>query len=111
MIPISYNHTIDQGTSYSYEMIISDQSGTVVDLTNAQIRSVIKKDYTSDDIVSFTISKTEPMVGRIVLSLSATDTASLKAGSYVYDVMYSLNTIVNKVVNGVITVKPSTSSF
>lgn len=111
MKPINFNHEIDQGTSYSYEMIISDQSGNIVDLTNADIKSAIKKDYTSSDIVLFTISKISPTNGRIILSLSATQTAGLKSGNYVYDVMYSLNTIVNKVANGVITVKPSTTSF
>ena len=111
MKPISYNHTIEQGTSYSYELRIADNAGSIVDVTNADIRSIMRKEWGSINGTSFTISKIEPVAGRIILSLSAEDTADIKAGVYVYDVIYSLNTIVNKVVSGLVTVNPTSSSF
>lgn len=111
MKPISYNHSIDQGTSYSYELIIANSTGSVVDVTNADIKSVMRKEWGSATGVSFTVSKIAPTAGKVILSLSPEDTADIKAGVYVYDVMYSLNTLVNKVVSGIITVNPSSSSF
>lgn len=111
MKPISHNHTIEKGTSYSYEVIIVGDSGLPVDLTNAQVKSVMKKDHTSTEEILFTTSITEPTTGKVLLSLSADDTKNIKHGTYVYDVVYSLNTIVNKVLSGVVTIMPTTSYF
>jgi hypothetical protein len=109
MVPTEYNHYIEQGTSLSYSVTITDDNGSPVDLTNATVVSKMRKNYTSTSAQSFTISIIDYSTGKIQISLSPTETSLLKAGRYVYDLMYTLNTITNKVLFGIVTINPSVS--
>ena len=107
--------TIDQGTDIAIELELVDISGAAKNLTNYSVAAKLKKNYNSDsdDTTDFTSIIQSPQTdGKVTLSLTNTQTDSLKAGRYVYDVELSYvdssdNTIIERVLEGRIQVTPS----
>lgn len=107
--------TIDQGADVALEIHLVDKDGNKKDLTSYSAAAKMKKTYNSDsdDTTSFTAIIAAPTTAGIVtLSLTNTQTDSLKAGRYVYDVEISYadsdeNTIIERVLEGRIQVTPS----
>lgn len=100
------NITIDQGTTFSTTLNLTDENGDVLNLSGYIANSQIRKWYTSSNSVSFTTTVNTDL-GTIELSLTANQTSSLTAGRYVYDVEItdSSNTI-SRIVEGIVTVTP-----
>lgn len=100
------NITIDQGTTFSTTLNLTDENGDILDLSGYSANSQIRKWYTSSNAVTFTTS-INVSSGTIELSLNANQTSSLTAGRYVYDVEIkdSSNTI-SRIVEGIVTVTP-----
>ena len=85
MSAATYNLTIDQGSDFAVEFQISE-NGVPRDLTDYFARSQMRKVKTSSDVANtFTCIITTPLEGRIEMSLSNADTATVPAGSYHYD--------------------------
>lgn len=102
-----YNLYIDQGTTYSVTITVTNDAGTARNLTGYTARSQLKKSYYSTSNTAFTVSINNPSEGEIDLSLTATQTANLRMGRYVYDVELVSNTnAVERIVEGIITVYP-----
>lgn len=108
--------TIDQGSDVAIEIRCLDpETNSAKDLTNYSVAAKMKKNYNSDsaDTVNFSAIVSEPSTdGIITLSLTNTQTDSLKSGRYVYDVEISFidsdsETIVERILEGRIQVTPS----
>ena len=101
------NITIDQGSSFTTTVNLTDESGNVLDLTGYSAESQIRRWYTSNTAVNFTTALAN---GVISLSLTANSTANLVYGRYVYDVKLTdpANTV-TRVVEGIVTVTPGVS--
>ena len=110
--------TIDQGADVAIEIhLIDPTTESAKDLTTPSyaVSAKMKKTYNSDsaDTVVFNGIISEPRSdGIITLSLTNTQTDTLKPGRYVYDVELSFvdsdsNTIVERVLEGRIQVTPS----
>lgn len=98
------NIIIDQGTTFSTEIYLTDDAGNALNLLDYTANSQIRKWYTSNSAVSFTINLDS---GVVRLSLSANTTASLEAGRYVYDVLLTdVGNTVTRVLEGIVTVTP-----
>ena len=99
---------IDQGTTFSTVVTVTDDSGNVVDLTGYTANSQIRKHHTSSSITkTFTISNGETN-GQLTLTLDAANTAAMDSGRYVYDVkVTSGSSVVSRVVEGLVTVNPN----
>jgi hypothetical protein len=102
------NLSIDQGTTYSVTIAVTDNTNTARDLTGYTARSQLRKSYYTTANTSFTVNIDNPLEGEIDLSLTATQTSGLKAGRYVYDVELVANatSAVERIVEGIITVYP-----
>lgn len=102
------NLSIDQGTTFTVTIGVTDTTGSARDLTGYTGRSQLRRSYYTNSNTSFTVSIDNPTEGEIVLSLSASQTSSLKAGRYVYDleIIESATAVVERVVEGIITVYP-----
>jgi len=96
-----YNLYIDQGTTFTENITIPN-----VDLTTATIASKMRSDYDSTTATSFTITPISLTSGQFSISLSATQTAALLSGRYVYDVIYTIGTTVVRWVEGIVTINP-----
>tara|TARA_B100001939_G_scaffold347990_1_gene371843 strand:+ start:2064 stop:2417 length:354 start_codon:yes stop_codon:yes gene_type:complete len=107
--------TIDQGSDVSVELKILDTDGSKKNLTGYSAAAKMKKTYNSDSDQTFDFTTAFPTPrtdGKLTLSLTNTQTDLIKAGRYVYDVEIShvdsdTNTIIERVLEGQITVTPS----
>lgn len=107
--------TVDQGTDFSIKLELVNKDGTKKDLTGHSAAAQIRKTYSSSDsdAVSFSTQFEAPRsTGILNLTLTNTQTGAMKAGRYVYDVEISsqdsaANTIIERILEGQITVSPS----
>ena len=67
----------------------------------------MRKSYDSTSAYSFIVSITDSANGTLSMSMSSANTANIKAGRYVYDLVISDTTIQSRVIEGIVTVLPS----
>jgi hypothetical protein len=60
--------------------------------------------------VTFTVT-IDALNGEVTLSLTATQTAALTAGRYVYDVELTIGSTVSRVIEGIVTVTPEVTKI
>lgn len=102
---IGYNLTVEQGTSFSEEFTLSNESGAI-DLTSAIIRSQFRLAYNSATAYDFIAIKSDPTNGVILLTLTPTYSASIVSGNYIWDAEYQVGSSVVRFIKGVVTVNP-----
>lgn len=102
------NLSIDQGTTYSVTIGVTDTTGSARDLTGYTGRAQLRRSYYTNSNVAFTVAINNPLDGEIELSLTANQTSALKAGRYVYDLELVANatSTVERVVEGIVTIYP-----
>lgn len=101
---IKANLVIDQGTSFSATIDVTDTGGSAYNLTGYTTAAQMRKNYNSSTAVTFSTSH-NGAYGQITLVLSATSTVSLEPGRYLYDVeITSASGTVTRVVEGIVTV-------
>lgn len=99
------NLVIDQGSTYSTTITLTDDDGNPLDLTGYTGAGQIRKHYTSSSYTAFTVVIT-PLTGEVTLSLTATQTSNMSAGRYMYDVELTTGGTVSRVLEGIVTVTP-----
>jgi len=105
-MPIKANLFIDQGTDYSTSINLVDGDDNVVTLSGYTSNAQMRKTYSSSNAVSFSTTL-QSANGVVVLSLTATQTANIVAGRYVYDVyLTSSSNVVSRIIEGIVTVTP-----
>ncbi len=107
--------TIDQGADVAVEIHLINKDGSPKNLANHVIAAKMKRTYNSDsaDTRTFNCIIAAPASsGVATISLTNTQTNTLKPGQYVYDVEMSFvdssaSTIIERVLEGKILVTPS----
>ena len=100
------NIVIDQGTTFSLELNLTNDDTTAKDLTAYTVTSQLRKSYESTSATDFTTAKVNA-TGKITISLTASQTAALKAGRYVYDIEIASSSETLRVLEGLVTVTPN----
>jgi len=105
------NLVIDQGTTFSLSIIVSDANANEIDLTGYTLRAQLRKSYGATSYTAFTVEAADdPTTGELTISLTDAQTSALKAGRYVYDVEIVApvadGSTVTRVLEGIITVTP-----
>ena len=101
------NLAIDQGTTYSVTITVTDDTGSARDLTNYTVRSQMRRSYYTNSNVAFSANIASPTDGTVSLDLTDAQTSALKPGRYVYDVELVSNVaMVERLVEGIVTVYP-----
>jgi len=104
------NIYIDQGSTYSSVIDVKDSNGLPFNLTGYTARAQIRKSYSSTSAVSFTATISLPLNGKVTLSLTASQTRSMKAGRYVYDVeVFNIGGHVMRVAEGQVEISPAST--
>jgi hypothetical protein len=80
------NLVIDQGTTFSSIITLTNQDGTAMNLTGYTVASQFRKSFQSSTATSFTASIYDAATGKIRLQLSAAASSDVKAGRYLYDI-------------------------
>ena len=98
------NLIIEQGTTFNTIVLLNDQNGNPLATTGYGCQAQLRKHYQSSNGVQFTTNISN---GQLLLSLTATQTANIVGGRYVYDVDLSdqSNNII-RLIEGIITVTP-----
>lgn len=108
------NINIDQGADFSASFKLDD-AGTSIPINLTQFRGVgqLRKHSGAKFGVGFDVSIINPTAGEIIISLTAAQTAELKEGRYVYDVMLISNTDgkIYRVVEGMALVNPGVTDM
>jgi len=98
------NIVIDQGSTFSTEINLTDENGFPMNLGDYTANSQMRKWYTSANPTA--VFTTEIVDGTVMLSLSATETANISAGRYVYDIELTTGNTITRIVEGIVTVTP-----
>ena len=84
-----YNFTLNQGETFSLPLLFKDSTGTAISLTTATVAAQIRDTPASQNIIAeMTCTKDSGTAGKVVLSLTATQTGQLvfPTASAFYDV-------------------------
>ena len=100
------NLVIDQGTTFSADLSLTDDNGEPLNLEGYAANSQMRKWYTSINPSAVFNASVNAQLGTITLSLEASNTSNLTAGRYVYDVEINNGSVVSRVVEGIVTVTP-----
>ena len=97
------NFNIDQGSTFSTTIDISNNSSGVFELDTYTARGKIRKSSRSAKYVSFTcvINENSPAQDTITISLTSSQTKAMKPGRYLYDVeIFTSAGVVTRVLEG-----------
>jgi hypothetical protein len=103
---IRYDLVIDQGASFSTDIIVTDNIGDIINLMGYTVNAVMQRWYTSTNIIPFQATINN-ISGGIVLTMNAAVTNSIFPGKYVYDVQIATANQVTRVVDGYVEVTPA----
>ena len=102
------NIFIDQGATFTTTVTVTDANGDAVNLSGYSVAAQIRKTFLSSSATAFTATISNASSGEITISLSPTQTTSLEAGRFVYDVLITASGgTKTRVVEGQVTVNPS----
>lgn len=100
------NLTVDQGSDFNSTIDVTGADGTALDLSTYTLRGQIRKSYQSSTAVDF-VTNVGGNTGELDMSLTASTTAGMKAGRYVYDVeIESSAGVVTRVLEGQLEITP-----
>lgn len=100
------NLVIDQGTTFSTDLTLTDENGDALNLIGYSANSQVRKWYTSSNAAAVFATSINNVSGVVTLSLTANQTSNLVAGRYVYDVEINDGVATSRIVEGIITVTP-----
>jgi len=100
------NLLIYQGSDFIIDFTVENDNGTDFNLTGYTVACLIKKHYTSSTSQTVTAAVLSPATsGRIQLSLTNSQTAAMKSGRFVYDVVITSSTgLKSRVLEGSVSV-------
>lgn len=100
--------TVDQGTTFETSLDLTNDDGTAINVANYIFTSQIRKSYySSNATANITVTIADAANGNVKLSMTAANTANIKAGRYLYDLkMTSTTNVTTRVIEGIITVTP-----
>jgi len=106
-----HNLYIDQGSDFTVQVGVYDDSNAAWDLTGYSAEAKLKKSFSSSTATSFIANISGTTAGTVVLTLLASTTATLEAGRYLYDVVVtSAGGTKTRVIEGVVTVNPGVTT-
>ena len=101
------NLVIDQGTTFEKVITAKNTAGGNVTISSGTCAGKLRPShYTSNNVVTLTCADSG---SNVTISLTATQTASISPGQYVYDIEYtqSNGSTIERLAEGVITVSAS----
>ena len=100
------NLVIDQGSTFSTDLSLSDENGDGLALNGYTANSQIRRWYTSTNAAATFTTSINTVSSVITLTLTANQTSNLVSGRYVYDVEITDGVEVSRIVEGIVTVTP-----
>jgi hypothetical protein len=103
-----FNLTIDAGSVFKASVTIFDLKNKPYDLEDYTIDGQIRRNYVTENVVATfdTTKNIDPLTGNFEISIDANTTATINAGSYVYDVIITKDADIFRVLEGAVKVTP-----
>jgi hypothetical protein len=96
---------LDQGSTFSFTFDVTDDEGTLIDLSNHTIESQFRRHHSSETYYEFTCVGYAN--GSVTLSMTAAQTAAVPEGYYYWDVeATSTSNVTSRIVEGKLRVRP-----
>ena len=101
--------TLEQGATFSSTITVRDNQGVAQNLSGYTARSQMRRSYYSSSKKDFTVNITSAASGLITMQMSASNTANITPGRYVYDVEIedTVSGDVTRIFEGIVTVLPN----
>jgi hypothetical protein len=104
-----YNTAIDQGATWTVNIVYTDYNGDPVNLTGYTARMQLREKFTSDAVLTLTTSNggltLTPLTGGIAVIATAAQTEVIPAGFYLYDLELTSGSEITRLIQGQITVR------
>lgn len=98
------NLVLEQGADFEDTFTVRDSDGLVIDMSGYSAEAQMRRHHESNSYHSFAVNTTST---GLKLSMSATATADVEPGQWVYDVVVtSTANVISKPVSGKVNVKP-----
>ena len=108
--PFALNLSVNTSTSFDQSFTLTNDDGSALNLTGYTILAQIRKHSSSTTAVNFSATAPSPTSGVVKLELQPSDTASLKPGRYVYDIVITdPSSVATRVVEGSVIVSKTVS--
>jgi hypothetical protein len=101
---------VDQGTTFNNVINITDDvTNAAVNISGYSFESQVRRSYYSANITANIVCTiTNAANGEVTMSMSASNTANIKPGRYVFDVKSTDDAnSVSRILEGIITISPS----
>ena len=100
--------TVDQGSTFESTIDLVSDDGAVINVAGYIFTGQLRKSYYSANATAnLTLTIVNAANGNVKVSISAANTANIKAGRYLYDIkMTDTSNTVTRLVEGVITITP-----
>lgn len=107
------NITINGGTDFSQVYELEDGStNAALNLTGYGIKAEMRKHPSASGVTTFSSEIFSASTGKIKIGLTTAQTAALKEGRYVYDVVITdTNSVMSRVVEGTALVRVGVTKF
>ncbi len=105
---VTSNLYIDQGSDYATIVSVKAANGAPLDLTGYTVKSQMRKSYSSSTAYNFTATVYGALDGQIKLALSSSQSETIAAGRWLYDVEITQTSsgAKKRVVEGIVTITP-----
>lgn len=99
---------LDQGTDLSYNLDLTQDDGSPLNVTGFIFSSSIRKSYYSTTVTAnLTVTVANSVAGNVLLSMNSATSANIKAGRYLFDVKQKdAANVTTRIIEGIITVLP-----
>ena len=98
---------IDQGTNFSFPMVVTDDNGIPINLGTALVKSQMRAGWKSATAYDFVC--TGDSNGNVELAMPFALTSTIKGGRYVFDAFYIIDNVPTKFLTGMVIVMPSST--
>lgn len=104
------NLVIDKGTTFVEYINYIDNSKNPISLQGYTVAGQMRRSFYSANAITFSASIVDAANGNVQISLTATETANIKDGRYVYDIEATNNATVKRISEGLVTVYPGVTN-
>ena len=108
MTAATYNLTIDQGSDFALDLVVSE-SGSVKNLTNYSARAQMRSTKGASSVsATFTCTIPNAAAGQVKMELSNSASSAISAGKYYYDleIFTTSDAIVKRLMQGTVILTP-----
>jgi hypothetical protein len=105
-----YNFTLDQGSVFYINLAYQNPDGTPINLTGMSAKMQLARSYrTPKELILSSPSNgivITPLTGKIAVTITDEQTGLLGSGFYVYDLELDNAGVIDRIIQGTITVSP-----